>query len=346
MLLLDLDTVAPGERADAFHHALTNDSVPNHVVHEETGSRIHARMERWRIGGLDLMQTRNSGFAVHRTARHVNRQRSNPIVSVALQPRGTGRGEVAGRRMLYGPDDILVFHELTPRVYGWSGDGAGQAMMIDAERLGVPVDVVLKAGFRLRASPLHDLVLEHLRGIWRDPGRLEADPGAQALASSTTDLVRALLVSAAHEERTRPVREALDDTLPARVLAYARRHLTDRDLTPERIAAEHAISVRRLYLVLGRAGISLEQWLITERLEAARRMLASARHDNLTVAAVAARCGFGSPSHFTRRFQAAYGLTPREWRRQQRADALLATGPAGRTALTAPSDAGRCAGCP
>lgn len=325
MLLLDLDTVAPHERVDAFHHALTNDSVPNRVVHEETG-RIHARMERWRIGGLDLLQTRNSGFEVHRTERHVRRQRSHPIVSVALQPGGVGRGEVAGRQLTFGPDDILVFHELTPRVYGWSGDGAGQAMMIDAERLGVPVDMVVKAGLQLRASPMHDLVLHHLRGLWRDPGRLEGDPGAQALAGATTDLVRALLVSSAAGEPTPLVRSVMDDTLLTRVLAYAREHLTDRDLTPERIAAEHAISVRRLYLVLGRAGISLEQWLITERLEAARRMLGSARHDGLTVAAVAARCGFASASHFTRRFQAAYGMPPREWRRQRPGDERTGAG--------------------
>jgi AraC-like DNA-binding protein len=317
MLLLDLETVPPHERVEAFHHALTNESVPNHIVHEETGRSLHARVERWQVGGLDLVQTRNSGLTVHRTARHVSRQRSHPIVSVALQPRGAARGEVADRRLVYGPDDILVFHELTPRSLGWSGDGTAQAMMIDAERLGVPVDVVLKASLQLRASPLHDLVFRHLHGIWSDPARLEGDPGAPALASATTDLVRALLLSAAAGERSSEVRAAMEDTLLTRVLAYARRHLTDSDLTPERIAAAHAVSVRRLYLLLGDAGISLEQWLITERLEAARTMLATARHDGLTVAAVAARCGFSSPSHFTRRFRAAYGMTPSEWRRHR-----------------------------
>ncbi len=65
--------------------------------------------------------------------------------------------------------------------------------------------------------------------------------------------------------------------------------------------------MRRLYLLLSDAGLSLEQWLITERLAKARRILASARYDRLTVAAVAARCGFSSPSHFSRRFRAAYG---------------------------------------
>jgi AraC-like DNA-binding protein len=315
VLLLDLDSVAPRERAEAFHHALTDSSVPNDVFHEEPEAGIHARMNVWRVGGLDLFATRNSGFEVRRTQRHVRHHRSHPVVSVSLQPEGRHRAEVAGRRRLLGPDDICVFHELSPRVYGWSGDGASQSMMFDMERLGVPVETVETASLRLRASPLHDLVLNHLRGVWRDPDRLQADPGAQALAAGTTELVRALLLSAAHAEEAAPVRSVMDDTLLTRVMAYARRHLGDRGLTPERIAAEHAISVRRLYLLLSDAGLSLEQWLITERLATARRMLTSARYARLTVAAVAARCGFSSPSHFSRRFQAAYGISPSEWRR-------------------------------
>ncbi|MGW7792024.1 helix-turn-helix domain-containing protein, partial [Streptomyces tricolor] len=67
-------------------------------------------------------------------------------------------------------------------------------------------------------------------------------------------------------------------------------------------------------------------WLITERLGRAREMLASPRYDRLTVAAVAARCGFSSPSHFSRRFQAAYGVAPSGWRRQRRTEAADGAG--------------------
>ncbi|MGW1161726.1 AraC family transcriptional regulator [Streptomyces sp. NPDC002513] len=315
VLLLDLATVAPRERVEAFRHALTDSLVPNDIAHEEPPTGIHACMEVWRVGDLDLFATRNSGFEVRRDTRHVRHHRSNPVVSVSLQPAGLHRAEAGGRRTLLGPDDICVFHELSPRTYGWSGDGASQAIMFDMNRLNLPVDVVVKASLQLRASPLYDLVLQHLRGLWRDPGRLEGDPGASALASATTDLIRALLLSAAHAEGTATVRSAMEGTLLTRIIAYARSHLADRDLTPGRIAAEHAISVRRLYLLLSEAGISLEQWLIAERLTKAQQMLASPRYERLTVAAVSARCGFSSPSHFSRRFQAAYGLSPSEWRR-------------------------------
>ncbi|MET8701320.1 AraC family transcriptional regulator [Kitasatospora sp. NPDC004723] len=315
MLLLDLHTVPPRERVEAFRHALTDSLVPNDIAHEEGEAGIHARMELWQVGGLDLFATRNSGFEVRRTAQHVRHHRESPVVSVSLQPLGVHRAEVAGRRELLGSHDICVFHELSPRTYGWSGDGASQALMFDMHRLGVPVETVERASLRLRASPLHGLVLQHLRGLWHDPARLEADPGAEALASATTELVRALLLSAAHAEESVEVRSTMDETLLTRVMAYARAHLADRDLTPERIAAEHAVSVRRLYTLLGGAGISLEQWLIEERLGKARRMLASARYDRLTVAAVSARCGFSSPSHFSRRFRSAHGVSPSEWRR-------------------------------
>lgn len=317
MLLLDLEDFAPRDRVDAFHHAMTDTSVPNDIAHEEHETGMRARIEGWRVGGLDLFDVRCSGFEVRRTARHVRAHRDRPVVSVSLQTRGVHRAEQAGGRFTLGPDDICVFHELAPRAYGWSGYGASQAITMDAEYLGVPVDTVVRASVRLRASPLHDLLLGHLRAFWRDPGRLEVDPGAAALANSTTELVRALLTSAAHDERDRQVRAAMDTSLVARIMAYARRHLTDPDLGPERIAVEHAISKRQLYVVLGRAGISLEQWLIGERLEAACRLLASPRHAALPVSAVATRCGFTSPSHFTRRFRAAYGLTPSEWRRHR-----------------------------
>ncbi|MFI5687820.1 hypothetical protein [Streptomyces sp. NPDC051636] len=59
-------------------------------------------------GDLDLFATRSSGFVVRRTERHVRHHRSDPVVSVSLQPEGVHRAEAAGRRRLLGLDDICV----------------------------------------------------------------------------------------------------------------------------------------------------------------------------------------------------------------------------------------------
>ncbi|MEU9268441.1 AraC family transcriptional regulator [Streptomyces sp. NPDC048251] len=315
MLLLDLDTLAPQDRVEAFRNAMNDTSVPNDIHHEDPAGGLRARVQTWRIGSLDLFDMDCTGFEVSRTSRHVRWHRDRPVISISLQTHGVHRAENGGERYTLGPTDIAVFHELSPRRYGWSGEGSSMAVTIDMEHLGLPVDSVVRASLQLRSSPLHDLLLDHLRALRRDPDTLAADPGAPALADATTELVRALLTSAAHDPRDPRTREALNDTLTTRIIAYVRGHLTDPGLTPDRIARAHAISRRQLYTLLSRAGLSLEQWIIHERLEAARRLLRSPHHAHLPVSALAMRCGFTSPSHFSRRFRTAYGVTPREWRR-------------------------------
>ena len=48
------------------------------------------------------------------------------------------------------------------------------------------------------------------------------------------------------------------------------------------------------------------------RLQEARRLLATT---DLTVAAITGRVGYRDPGYVIRRFRAAHGLAPQEWRR-------------------------------
>ena len=60
------------------------------------------------------------------------------------------------------------------------------------------------------------------------------------------------------------------------------------------------------------------QLLYNQRLEAAADMLS---HTGLSVSEIADRCGFANPYHFSRKFHAAYGESPREWRTRHWSDA-------------------------
>jgi len=178
------------------------------------------------------------------------------------------------------------------------------------EQLGLPVDVVRRAATRLPTSPLYGLVYAHLRRMAFRPAELSLDRGAACLGRGTTELVRALLVSAAGESHlARTVRE---DTLVTRVLAYAPQHLTEQDLTPERIARAHNVSLRLLYRTCATAGLSLERWIINPRLEQARVLLAAPGGRRRSIATIARACGFADLSHFARRFRAAFGMSPRD----------------------------------
>jgi AraC-like DNA-binding protein len=309
MLLLDTAEVPAVEHVDAFRAAMGQASVPCRIDHLDPDG-IRARMHLWAFGSSDLFTADVSGFRLTRTPRHV-RMEAPPVVALAVQAHGQGRFTQFGRDQLVGPGDLMLSDLTAPYSFSWTGDGGSRAFQTTYDQLGLPVDVVRKASGRLAASPLHDLVHGHLRRLSRTAGELATDPGAAALGTATTELVRALLASAAQDERfSRPV---LADTLLTRVLAHVRQHLADPSLGPQGIARAHSVSVRQLYKVCAAADLSLEQWIIDQRLEAARTALVSPAGLRRSIAATARAAGFRDASHFTRRFRAAYGVNPRDW---------------------------------
>ncbi|MGY1838665.1 MULTISPECIES: helix-turn-helix domain-containing protein [unclassified Modestobacter] len=235
-----------------------------------------------------------------------------PALSLYLQEHGTGRHGQGGRHRELPPGALAVTDLTSPYAFArGAAGGAGRALQIPVAQLGLPVDVVRRAAPHVADSPLYDLVRSHVERVTRESEQLTADPGWPAVAAATAELIRALIVStAAPSAATRAV---LDETLLARVRAWVARHLADPDLSAARIAGEHAISVRQLYRLCSAAGISLEQDVIDQRLEAARRELAGP--GDRPIATVARSWGFGDASFFSRRFRARFGMSPREWRR-------------------------------
>ncbi|MBB6438880.1 helix-turn-helix domain-containing protein [Streptomyces candidus] len=98
----------------------------------------------------------------------------------------------------------------------------------------------------------------------------------------------------------------------SRIHGYIEEHLMDPDLSPESIARAHHISVRYLHKLFQNDGDTVSQWVRRRRLEFCRFEL-SRSHRRTTMAAVAHRWGFSSPSHFSRTFRGAYGMSPSEW---------------------------------
>ncbi|WP_257581798.1 helix-turn-helix domain-containing protein [Streptomyces sp. TLI_146] len=98
----------------------------------------------------------------------------------------------------------------------------------------------------------------------------------------------------------------------SRIHAYIEEHLMDPDLSPESIARAHHISVRYLQKLFQNDGSTVSQWVRRRRLEFCRFELGRS-HRRVTMAAVAHRWGFSSPSHFSRTFRGAYGMSPSQW---------------------------------
>ncbi|MFI6291290.1 helix-turn-helix domain-containing protein [Nonomuraea sp. NPDC050790] len=306
MIFLDTDDVDPADRLDAFNTIMRAACEPCHLLHEDPTAPVRARTMLMPLSRSTLHTAHTSGFTLLRTPRHVAMD-SPPVVALALQTAGQGRFDQLGRQRTVGRRELMLNDLTSPYEFGWSGHGASQAFIVGYDVLGLPVDVVRRAAPRLTASPLYELVRHHFDTLARLAPGLAHTPGLDALETAGIELMRALIISVTGEEGRRP-----PEPLLTTILAHIRHNLAAPDLTPAGVAAAHGISPRQLYKLCDQAGISLEQWIITQRLEGARRELATP--GGRAIASVARAWGFTSASHFTRRFRQAYGLSPRQWR--------------------------------
>ncbi|MER6524001.1 helix-turn-helix domain-containing protein [Streptomyces sp. NPDC001508] len=103
-----------------------------------------------------------------------------------------------------------------------------------------------------------------------------------------------------------------------RITASVQDRLREPGLSPQDIADQHGISLRYLHRLFQRQGTTVNTWVRTRRLEAAREELAQAGAAHRSIAAVAARWGFTNPSHFSRTFRETYGMSPVQWRGARR----------------------------
>jgi AraC-like DNA-binding protein len=177
---------------------------------------------------------------------------------------------------------------------------------IDCARIGISMNVLRQAVRSGSHSPLATLFRRHLISVATASRSLSPEAEA-ALGVATASLARALILSVSPRDGSR--REAAADTLTLRIEDYVALHLGDTDLTPTGIAAAHNISVRHLYTLLAQMGETPSDWIMTQRLAAARDDLSRSGEAVFTVAQ---RWGFKDHSHFTRRFKAMYGVTPRQ----------------------------------
>jgi AraC-like DNA-binding protein len=100
------------------------------------------------------------------------------------------------------------------------------------------------------------------------------------------------------------------ETLRQRVKAYIRLHLRDPDLAIDRIAAALSCSKRYLHMCFADEGLSITEFIWTERLEQCRRDLEKDTPPARTITEVAFSWGFNSSSHFSRLYKKRFGAPP------------------------------------
>jgi AraC-like DNA-binding protein len=132
------------------------------------------------------------------------------------------------------------------------------------------------------------------------------------LAEHVIDLVRRLYLDVDATQSQRPHSQA---ELLLHAQAYIDANLGNPNLNPEQVARACFISTRYLHRVFARQGLSVCDWIRSERLDRCRTDLRDPAYADLSISAIASRWGLPSAPHFSRLFRVAYGCSPREFRR-------------------------------
>lgn len=311
-VVLDTAKLPAAQRGDVLRESLAAAAAPMNVRFQCAPEKVSYRVEFWQLGRARLVCSSGfGGMHLVRTPRLV-RQQSPELVAVGFQLRGSGFHTQDGHTQNKPPGGLSVLDFTLPFECGLSESAVAGNLIIPADDLGLPPDVIRLAQRGLPSSPVYDLVRGHITQLVRDADKITEPRDAAMVGRAVIELTRALVVSARRDDLGG--NDLWNQTLEARLATYVEQHLKDPDLSAEELARVHHISKRQVYKLWSRREVSLSQWIIRERLEGARADLAAVGHSRMTIAAVAHKWGFTDTTFFSRRFREAYGMSPREWR--------------------------------
>lgn len=306
MLIFDTEAIPEGDRAEALSEALSGMETPQTVTFS-TSRPIRHRMEVFELGpSVHLL--RNTGAPIHlvRNTRHV-RLGTREEMALYVQSRGEAL-ITAGDKYSWQSGQLSALDITRPYAMRQISDSENSALLIEFDRLGLPVDQIRAAIPAIESSPLCRLVREHVLRLAVD---LPAD-AAEMTGQATADLIAALIATVCDHPQAR---EVLNATEPTRVGAYIDEHLSDAKLTTGQIAAAHGMSARQLTTLWRRTHeVTPVDWIARRRLERARQMLTDPALGPASVHAIAFACGFSDAADFSQRFRATYGMSPQDSR--------------------------------
>lgn len=272
---------------------------------------FEARLEIATLGPLTLTRVSEGPLRSEATPGKIRRLGDAGCISVGLTLAGTMTVEQRDRVSTQRPGDLVVI-EHQPTVMTTSPGNQSLYLKMPRERL----EDVLGPAHRYAARTVGaDLATANLAtGYFVELSRMhhQLDPIAAArMGSIGVDLIVASIAERMALDLPQPLS---GNVLVQRAKAHVEANLGDPTLDPPQLAAAVGVSLRRLEELFHERGQHVSDWIWQRRLEVAADRLTDPAFTNLTIATLAAGCGFTSRVYFTRRFKNRFGLTPSDFR--------------------------------
>ncbi|MEV6843027.1 helix-turn-helix domain-containing protein [Actinoplanes sp. NPDC051411] len=313
MDVVSTDEVPAGERFAYWRELNKKLLVPYDLrCDPRVESRFRVRAGFSGFGHVQVTLATMTPHSVHRTARLI-RKADPEVWEVGCTVRGSSIITQDGRssKLLVG-DLVLVD---TSRPYRVDQTDC-QVLLLHFDRSRMPLaarDLRCLSGVRIPGDrSVGALTSQFMLHLARSlPGLTPAETGR--LSVLTLEVLTTALAHALEREGLLPA-DTRQRALLARIDAFIRANLGERELNPEAIAAAHHISLRYLHRLFQQEARTVAGSIRELRLERCRRDLTDPRLASLPVHAIASRWGFGSAAYFSAAFRATYGVSPRQYR--------------------------------
>lgn len=306
------DQIHERDRFD-YWHEIARQGIIDHDASPTCRRLFQAELHSGTIGASELVLFKNSDMTVSRTSWHIAHGTTDEIF-VCRQFGGQMLIEQDGREVCLEPGGVTLLNPSVPYRAKFTGGSELLVLKVRREalegRLGGSREFMARtlpatADTRLTSAylgllPLHtngltpaveECIEPHILDLIAFSfGKLQ--PGSVAPSSSARALVR------------------------TKVRAAIEANLWNPRLAPAAAAQAAGVSIRYANAVLEEEGTSLMQLIQNRRLERCRQALADPTQAHRKISEIAYGWGFSDMSHFGRKFRAAYGSSPREYRRQ------------------------------
>jgi AraC family transcriptional activator of tynA and feaB len=289
-----------------------------HECRVEKPPAFDATIHRTTLGQLGIVEVDSLGLSYAAVTRRDIAREEHDVFLLGLQLEGTATLIQDGREAILKPGDFALLDAQRPFFTHYSAKWRRLFLRIPHRALKARLapSSQLTARAMRRGPGISGLVSDYLRMIPHHIGALEETARAQ-IGEQILDL--AAIALAEQGAKDRPALSSARATALLRLRTEIEQLLADPALDPETAAGAAGISVRYANALLAEEGLSIQRLIVLRRLERCRLALSDATQAHRAIGEIAYTWGFSDLSHFTRRFKAAFGCTPGEYRKQHAA---------------------------
>jgi AraC family transcriptional activator of tynA and feaB len=303
---------------DYWHEVLCRKVVPHDCV-PENRRVFAAEMQSASLADITLVQYESTPIQNDVTVRHVAHANADELL-VRRQMAGVFIAEQDGRAIMLEAGDITLFDPRRPMRGKYLKDAKQLVLKVPRRQLEARVGDVRQAvarSIKALQEAEYGLTSAYLAMLPTYADGLGA-PAADIVRDQTLDLVAVSLAKATGGGK--PRLSSARSLVQINVRAAIETRLSVPALDSKTVAAAAGVSVRYANTVLAKDGTSIMRLIWARRLEHCRRALQDPSQAHRTVSEIAYGWGFSDMTHFGRRFRAAYGSLPSEYRRLAKSD--------------------------